>query len=204
MSKMINWKRWKLILSSTAMALGLAVTGAALSTTAQAQDHNRNWHGNHDGNRNGDNNNRNWNNNNRNWNNANRDWSRGQQIERAREIARAREIQRQQDWQLSQRNRVYRTYPNVGGYYGGYGNNGYNYGYGNPGYGGYSSYGSYDQQRGFNDGLTRGQEDARSGRIADPNNSSHYRNGNSVYREGFRQGYVQGYRQYGGYGRYGW
>jgi hypothetical protein len=198
MSGMINWKRWKLILGSAAMALGLAVSGVGLSITAEAQ--NRDWHDrNHDGNRNW--NNGNWHRDDRN----NRDWSRAREIERAREIARAREIQRQRDWQLSQRNRIYRTYPNGGGYYGGYGNNGYgNYGYGNPGYGGYSSYGSYDQQKGFNDGLTRGQEDARSGRIADPNNSSHYRNGNSLYREGFRQGYAQGYQQYGGYGRYGW
>jgi hypothetical protein len=49
--------------------------------------------------------------------------------------------------------------------------------------------------------MNRGQEDARARRRFDPNNSSHFRNGNRDYREGFRQGYSQGFRQYGGYGR---
>ena len=53
---------------------------------------------------------------------------------------------------------------------------------------------SEDYQKGLRDGLRRGQEDLRDRRIADPNNSSHYRKGNNAYREGFRRGYVQGYR----------
>ena len=53
---------------------------------------------------------------------------------------------------------------------------------------------SEDYQKGLRDGLRRGQEDLRDRRIADPNNSSHYRKGNTAYREGFRRGYVQGYR----------
>jgi hypothetical protein len=53
-----------------------------------------------------------------------------------------------------------------------------------------------DYQKGLRDGLRRGQEDLRDRRIADPNNSSHYRKGNDAYRAGFRRGYVQGYRSY--------
>ncbi len=52
------------------------------------------------------------------------------------------------------------------------------------------------EQKGFRDGLRRGQEDAETRRIPDPNNSSHYRKGNEAYRDGFRDGYRQGYRQY--------
>ena len=63
---------------------------------------------------------------------------------------------------------------------------------------------SREEQKGFRDGLDRGQEDARDRRRADPNNSSHYRNGNRDYREGFREGYAQGYRQYRGRGGWGW
>ena len=68
--------------------------------------------------------------------------------------------------------------------------------------GGYDNYGRYggnynrDVQKGYRDGLDRGQEDARDRRIPTPNNSSHYRNGNAAYREGFRRGYEEGYRQY--------
>jgi len=55
-----------------------------------------------------------------------------------------------------------------------------------------------EQQRGYRDGLNRGQEDARSRRSFNPNNSSHFKNGNAAYREGFRRGYLQGYPQRGG------
>jgi len=58
-------------------------------------------------------------------------------------------------------------------------------------------YNSRDEQKGYRDGLDRGREDARDRRSFNPNNSSHFRNGNSAYREGFRRGYSQGYRQYG-------
>jgi hypothetical protein len=51
------------------------------------------------------------------------------------------------------------------------------------------------EQKGFRDGLRRGQEDSDTNRIPDPNNSSHYRKGNEAYRDGFRDGYRQGYRQ---------
>ncbi len=68
--------------------------------------------------------------------------------------------------------------------YGGYGNG--NYGYNNG-----------EMQKGYRDGLDRGQEDARSRRAATPNNSQHFRNGSAAYREGFSRGYFEGYRQYG-------
>lgn len=66
----------------------------------------------------------------------------------------------------------------------------------------------YDRQqldKGFRDGLDRGQKDAKTRRVPTPENSSHYRKGNESYREGFRRGYAQGYRQYAynGYGGYG-
>lgn len=128
------------------------------------------------------------------------DWNRRQQIERAREIERARQLawQRERERERLRSRNVYvypRTYPNGGSYGGTYG------GYGN--YGGYrgGSYGggnSYEVEKGFRDGLDRGQEDARDRRSPNPNNSSHYRSGDGAYREGFRRGYEQGYRQYGG------
>jgi hypothetical protein len=58
-------------------------------------------------------------------------------------------------------------------------------------------YNNRDEQKGYRDGLDRGREDARDRRSFNPNNSSHFRNGNSAYREGFRRGYAQGYRQNG-------
>jgi Ni/Co efflux regulator RcnB len=56
-----------------------------------------------------------------------------------------------------------------------------------------------DEEKGYHDGLDRGQEDARDRRIPTPNNSSHYRKGSEAYRRGFRRGYAQGYR-----GHYWW
>jgi len=70
--------------------------------------------------------------------------------------------------------------------------------------------------RGYQAGLDRGAEDARNHRRYDPNNSQHYRDGDSgyhsqygsiqayraAYREGFRRGYAQGYgRNRGFWGR---
>jgi hypothetical protein len=139
--------------------------------------------------------------------NRSADWSRRQQSERAREIERARQLA----WERERANRrpVY-AYPRTTPYgYGGYSGGGYGYGrgygygnggYGNGGYGGGS--GGYEEQKGYRDGLDRGQEDSRSGRSPNPNNSSHYRSGNSLYRDGFRRGYAVGYRQFGG--RRGW
>ena len=55
------------------------------------------------------------------------------------------------------------------------------------------------EQRGYATGLDRGRDDARNRRSFNPNNSSHYRSGDSAYRDGFRRGYGVGYRQFGGY-----
>lgn len=86
---------------------------------------------------------------------------------------------------------------------GSYGNNGRYGTYGRNDQYGYGNYGnSAEEQKGFRDGLDRGQEDARDRRRADPNNSSHFQKGSAAYREGFRRGYVQGYRQNGNYGRW--
>jgi hypothetical protein len=53
----------------------------------------------------------------------------------------------------------------------------------------------YQADWGYRDGLDRGKEDVRKRRTLDPNHSSHYRKGTEVYREAFRRGYEQGYRQ---------
>lgn len=161
--------------------------GIVTGTTAQAQDRNRRWDRNdRDGDRNRG------------------DWYRRQQIERARTIERARAIERarQLAWQRERerarsRNSYPRAYPNggygsYGGEYGGYGNGGYGNG------GGYGGGSNSEVQKGFRDGLDRGQEDLRDRRSPNPNNSSHYRSGNGAYRDGFRRGYEQGYRQFGG------
>ncbi|HEX2491443.1 MAG TPA: hypothetical protein VHR27_18675 [Blastocatellia bacterium] len=58
-----------------------------------------------------------------------------------------------------------------------------------------------EEYKGYRDGLDRGHRDARTNRRPDPNNFSHYRNGNHDYREGFRRGYFRGYREYDRYGR---
>ena len=171
----IQWIKKGLAGTALALILGIGST-TVLSTTAQAQD--RRWR---------DRDNRS-------------DRDRDYRSDRGREAAR-RQAEREREWAYRQRqnNRYVYVTPRVvprvyngGGYYGGYGNNG--------GYGNYGS--SYEEQRGFSDGLNRGQEDVRDRRSFNPNNSSHYRSGNSAYREGFRRGYAQGYRQYGGYGRY--
>lgn len=83
------------------------------------------------------------------------------------------------------RNRGY----NNNGYYGNrdYRNNGY---YGNRGYG--MNNGEF--QQGYRDGLNRGREDALTNRAMNPNNSSHYRNGDQSYRAGFERGFYEAYR----------
>jgi hypothetical protein len=53
----------------------------------------------------------------------------------------------------------------------------------------------YQAEWGYRDGLDRGKEDVRKRRTSDPNNSSHYRKGTEIYREAFRRGYDEGYRQ---------
>lgn len=64
----------------------------------------------------------------------------------------------------------------------------------NNGYGNYG-YNNADFQRGYQDGLNRGRDDARTNRVMDPNNSSHYRSGNAAYRAGFEKGFYQNFRQ---------
>jgi len=177
----MNLQWMKKAVAGTALALVLGIGGSTiLSTTAQAQDrdHDRQWRD-RDDRRSQD----------RNWNRGNNsDWARRQQAEREREWRRQRENNR---YVYVTPRVVPRVYPYGGGYYGGgYGNYGGSYG------------GGYEQQRGYRDGLDRGQEDVRSGRSFNPNNSSHYRSGNAAYRDGFRRGYAEGYRQYGGYGRW--
>jgi hypothetical protein len=73
-----------------------------------------------------------------------------------------------------------------------FGNDGY---YRNNGYGNFG-YNNAEFQRGYQDGLNRGRDDARTNRAMDPNNSSHYRSGNGVYRAGFEKGFYQSFRQY--------
>ena len=116
----------------------------------------------------------------------NREQWRNHEQRRDWELERERERQRAL---LERQRRVYRAYPYTYRNYG-------NYGYNNYGYGNYGN--SSEEQRGYRDGLDRGREDAQTHRIADPNNSSHYRSGNSAYREGFYRGYFVSYRQYGG------
>ena len=189
----MNLSRMKRALTGAAFALVfLFSVGIMTGTTAQAQDRDRNnrWDRSQrenrteqrsqtvqrDRNRDGD-------------------WNRRQQTERAREIERARQLawQRQQE-----RNRYAYSYPRTYPSYGGYGNGGYRNGGSYGGYGG--GYNNGEVQRGYYDGLNRGQEDARDRRSPNPNNSSHFRSGNSAYREGFVRGYQVGYRQYGGGG----
>jgi hypothetical protein len=65
----------------------------------------------------------------------------------------------------------------------------------NRGHNGNKGYNNADFQHGYNDGLTRGREDSRTNRAMNPNNSSHYRNGNSSYRAGFEKGFNEGYHR---------
>lgn len=80
--------------------------------------------------------------------------------------------------------------------------------YGNDRYGNYDGnrnnrYGNYgsnsEEQRGYQDGLRRGREAAQTRRIVDPNNSEHFRRGSAAYREGFRRGFYENFRQYSSY-----
>jgi len=179
----MNWQGLKKGVAGATLAVTLLLgSGAILGTTAQAQNRDRDW--NRDGRRDRD-----WDRN----RDRNNDWQRRQAEERARAIQRARELEWRRQQELARRrNNGY------GGYGYGYPRNNYPYGgYNNGGYRNGGSYNSYDEQRGFRDGLDRGQEDLRDRRRADPNNSDHYRSGNAAYREGFRRGYAQGYRSYG-------
>lgn len=96
-------------------------------------------------------------------------------------------------------------YPNGGRVYGGV-YNGNGPAYGTYGYGGQAAF-----NNGMNDGVQKGQEDARNGKSLDPTRQKWYRSGDrnyngslgisrdqyrDEYRRGFQQGYDQGYRQY--------
>lgn len=63
-------------------------------------------------------------------------------------------------------------------------------------------------EKGYRDGLDRGRKDAQTNRRRDPNNSSHYRDGNRFYRQGFERGFYEAFNQYSnsgrGRGRWGW
>ncbi|HZS05936.1 MAG TPA: hypothetical protein VFD58_13950 [Blastocatellia bacterium] len=165
----MNYERLKKGLVSLGLAGAFAVgSGIAGASPVQAQD--------------------------RDWRRDNRQERRDDWRQKERERIQEREKERERERILREqgRNNRYGTYRNDG-YYG----NGGRYGgvYGNNGYGGYNN---AEVQRGYRDGLNRGQEDARSGRYPNPNNSSHYQSGNGAYREGFARGYQQGFRQYGG------
>ena len=118
------------------------------------------------------------------------DWRYGQdrrddRLERERERQRREEWQRQQrqdngrDWGWNQGRDRNRSYGNNGSY--GTNNGRYNNG---------------EVQKGYRDGLDRGQKDAKTNRTPTPSNSQHYREGNAAYREGFARGYAEGYRQF--------
>lgn len=188
----MNLTRMKSAMTGAAFALVfLFSVGIMTGTTAQAQDRDRNnrW----DRNQRGDQTEQRDRSEQRD-RDRDGDWNRRQQTERAREIERARQLAWQRERERERSRYVYtspRTYP-----YGGYGNGGYRNGSGYGGYGG--GYNNGEVQRGYRDGLDRGQEDVRDRRSFNPNNSSHYRSGNAAYREGFRRGYEQGYREFGG------
>jgi hypothetical protein len=125
----------------------------------------------------------------------NRDWHRDGDRERVRRDDRY------------ERNNVYGNY----GRGPVYGNNGV-YGrspvYGN--YGGYGNQGVYNNSnqvaanQGYQAGLSTGASDAQRGQSYDPQRSHYFREASSQqFRNGFVQGYDQGYRQYAGYGNYG-
>jgi hypothetical protein len=166
--------RIKKVFAGAAFALVLLLGGGMITGgTAQAQVRDRHW----DRDDHRDRNDRRWDN----------DRDRG------------RDWRRDRDWDRDRRGvfipqpRVY-TYPRV---YTAPRPNGYYY----PGSVGRYGYSGAEQQ-GYNDGLNRGREDARDGRSFNPNNSSHFRSGSAVYRDGFRRGYEIGYREFAGYRRW--
>lgn len=75
-------------------------------------------------------------------------------------------------------------------------------------YGRDNGYARQQYEKGYRDGLDRGRKDAQTNRARNPNNSSHYRDGNQYYRQGFERGFYEAYSQYSNYGRgrgrWGW
>jgi hypothetical protein len=168
----------KKTMAGAALALTLILSGGLLGGTTQAQDRDRDQRWQHRDNEQQD---RDWNRQRRD-SSDDRDWRRNQTRDRDNDRDR---YYRNNDPQTYRSYNPYGTYGNYsGGYYGNYGN-----------YGGGAN---YEVQRGFQDGLNRGVEDARDGRSFNPNNSSHFRSGNAAYRSGFSRGYNQGYRQFAG------
>ena len=53
----------------------------------------------------------------------------------------------------------------------------------------------FEERRGFRDGLIEGREDAYRGRRFNPFGCERFRFGGVDYRQGFRMGYAQAYRQ---------
>jgi hypothetical protein len=102
---------------------------------------------------------------------------------------------------------TYPSYPNDGRVYGGvYGGNAPGYGRYGYGYGGQTAF-----NNGMNDGVQKGQEDARNGKSLDPTRQKWYRSGErnydgnlgmsrdeyrNEYRRGFQEGYERAYRDY--------
>ena len=193
----MRFNRFRKVIAGAAFAFIVLFSAGMISgTTAQAQDRDRDQRWNRSTDRNTDR------------------TERRQQAER-RDQSRDQSFDQRRRWEREraerERSRVFvqpRYYPRVvpyGGYRnygGGYGSYGGGYGGYGGGYGGYGGgYNNGEVQRGYYDGLNRGQEDSRSGRSPNPNNSSHFRSGNAAYREGFVRGYQDGYRQFGGYRR---
>jgi len=215
----------KKTVAGVSLTFALLAGGTALGTTAQAQERDRNHQRQQDRNdqRQQNRNDQRDQNHDRNWNRGRNDQATTQERNRDSYRQQQNERTRDRDWRQEQqrgRDRYAYSYPAPRTYNGGsrryeggysnYGNGGYS-NYGNGGYSNYGSYGNYgnsgsygggyansDVQRGYFDGLNKGQEDARDHDSFNPNNSSHFRSGSSAYRQGFARGYSEGYRQYAG------
>ncbi len=64
-----------------------------------------------------------------------------------------------------------------------------------------NSYARQEIEKGYQDGLNRGREDAQTNRQRTPNNLSHYHKGNDYHRQGFERGFYEAYNQYSNNGR---
>jgi hypothetical protein len=55
---------------------------------------------------------------------------------------------------------------------------------------------AYQREQGYSDGLSRGKDDAKHGRLNDPASHKHFSESNSItYRDAFAQGYADGYNE---------
>ena len=118
--------------------------------------------------------------------------ARKRELKRRRKEARraARHSNNQDDWRRDRdQNRSNDVYNNNGRY-------GRNDGYGNNG-----GYNQVERDRGYQQGLNTGASDGQRGQSYNPQRSTHFKNASSeVFRQGFVQGYDQGFRQYSGNG----